>query len=72
MKETQFINQNKDKWRKFENAYKANSHNPDELSHLFVEITGAIGRSKAGRFRKQAFGNGTVGAGPIIGSKEHG
>lgn len=39
MKETQFINQNKEKWRKFENAYKANSHNPDELSHLFVEIT---------------------------------
>lgn len=39
MKETQFINQNKEKWRKFENAYKANSHNPDELSNLFVEIT---------------------------------
>lgn len=39
MKETSFINQNKDKWRKFENAYKANTHNPDELSNLFVEIT---------------------------------
>lgn len=39
MKETSFINQNKEKWRKFENAYKANNHNPDELSNLFVEIT---------------------------------
>lgn len=39
MKETSFINQNKDKWRKFENAYRSNSHNPDELSNLFIEIT---------------------------------
>ncbi len=39
MKETSFINQNKEKWKKFENAYKANNHNPDELSNLFVEIT---------------------------------
>jgi uncharacterized membrane protein SpoIIM required for sporulation len=39
LKETSFINQNKEKWRKFENAYRANNHNPDELSNLFVEIT---------------------------------
>ena len=39
MKETHFINQNKEKWRKFESTYKANNHNPDELSNLFVEIT---------------------------------
>ncbi len=39
MKETSFINQNKDKWRKFEKAYQTGSQNPDELSNLFIEIT---------------------------------
>lgn len=39
MKETSFIQQNKDKWRKFEELNKAKSKDPDELSRLFVEIT---------------------------------
>ena len=39
MKETSFISQNKDKWRKFEELNKSQDSNPDELSELFVEIT---------------------------------
>lgn len=39
MKETSFIQQNKAKWNKFENAYKSGNQNPDELSNLFIEIT---------------------------------
>lgn len=39
MKETDFIDQNKDKWARFEKLKKDESANPDELSDLFVEIT---------------------------------
>lgn len=39
MKETSFINQNKDKWRRFEELNKSKQSDPDELSRLFVEIT---------------------------------
>lgn len=39
MKETAFIQQNKDKWRKFEELNKSQNSNPDEVSELFVEIT---------------------------------
>lgn len=39
MKETSFIKQNKDKWRKFEKLYDGRSRNPEEVSKLFVEIT---------------------------------
>lgn len=39
MKETSFIQQNKDKWNRFEELNKKQNSNPDELSELFVEIT---------------------------------
>ncbi|MFZ5552923.1 MAG: stage II sporulation protein M [Bacteroidota bacterium] len=39
MKETSFINQNKDKWRRFEELNKSKQGDPDEISRLFVEIT---------------------------------
>jgi len=39
MKETSFINQNKNKWRRFEELNKSKQGDPDELSRLFVEIT---------------------------------
>lgn len=39
MKETSFINQNKEKWYKFEKMYQQNQRDPDELSRLFIELT---------------------------------
>ncbi len=39
MKETEFIAQNKDKWKRFEELNKQKHRDPDELSRLFVEIT---------------------------------
>jgi len=39
MKETTFINQNKDKWYKFERMYQQNRSDPDELTQLFIELT---------------------------------
>ena len=39
MKETDFINQNKKKWAKFERVSNQNQSDPDELSDLFIEIT---------------------------------
>lgn len=39
MKETQFIKQNKEKWKRFEALSKSSNADPDELSKLFVEIT---------------------------------
>jgi hypothetical protein len=36
-----------------------------------VEIAGAIGSGKTCGFLQQAFGDGTVGASPVVGSKEH-
>ncbi|MBX7095522.1 MAG: stage II sporulation protein M [Flavobacteriales bacterium] len=39
MKETSFIQQNKDKWKRFEDLNRQKSKDPDEISRLFVEIT---------------------------------
>ncbi|MFK8045724.1 MAG: stage II sporulation protein M, partial [Crocinitomicaceae bacterium] len=39
MKETAFVNQNKDKWAKFEALAKQKNNDPDEISELFTEIT---------------------------------
>jgi len=39
MKETAFINQNKKKWAKFERMSQQSVSDPDEIAHLFVEIT---------------------------------
>ncbi len=42
MKETNFIEQNKQKWLEFEEERKRNTKNPSKLSKLFVQITGDL------------------------------
>lgn len=39
MKETKFIEQNKNKWDRFEKLYESSSNNPEELSDLYMDIT---------------------------------
>ena len=39
MKETSFIDQNKEKWRRFEKLYESQSNDPEELSDLYMDIT---------------------------------
>lgn len=39
MRETQFIKQNKQKWKDFEKVLKQKEKDPDQLSELFVQIT---------------------------------
>ena len=46
MKETRFIEQNKEKWEEFEGLVNAKKKDPDQLSNLFVEITDDLSFSK--------------------------
>lgn len=46
MRETRFIEQNQDKWAKFEKNLKSGRSNPDELSRQFVEITDDLSYSR--------------------------
>lgn len=39
MKETTFIEQNKEKWNRFEQLYQSKSNDPEELSDLYMDIT---------------------------------
>ncbi|NRA11819.1 MAG: stage II sporulation protein M [Crocinitomicaceae bacterium] len=39
MKETSFIEQNKEKWNRFEKMYESKSNDPEELSDLYMDIT---------------------------------
>jgi len=39
LKETSFIEQNKQKWSRFEELYKSKSNDPEELSELYTDIT---------------------------------
>ena len=39
MKETEFIEQNKKKWSRFEKLYESKSNDPNELSDLYMDIT---------------------------------
>lgn len=39
MKETEFIQQNKEKWSRFEKLYADSSHQPEELSDLYMDLT---------------------------------
>lgn len=39
MRETNFIKQNKEKWKRFEIMTKVKAHKPEELSKLFIQIT---------------------------------
>lgn len=43
MKETKFIEQNKEKWSKFEKAYASSQRDPEELSRLYLDITEDLG-----------------------------
>jgi uncharacterized membrane protein SpoIIM required for sporulation len=46
MRETNFIKQNKDKWRKFEAMLKSKQNNPEKLSKLFIQITDDLSYSR--------------------------
>jgi uncharacterized membrane protein SpoIIM required for sporulation len=39
LKETEFIEQNKKKWNRFEQLYQSKSNDPEELSDLYMDIT---------------------------------
>lgn len=43
MKETKFIEKNKQKWSKFEKTYADSKNNPEELSKLYIDITEDLG-----------------------------
>jgi len=43
MKETQFIKNNKEKWKRFEQLSANSSSNPEELTNLYVDITDDLG-----------------------------
>ncbi len=46
MKETTFIDKNKEKWHEFEKLSRAKSTDPDKLSELFVELTEDLSYAK--------------------------
>ncbi|MFT6936364.1 MAG: putative membrane protein SpoIIM required for sporulation, partial [Saprospiraceae bacterium] len=46
MRETKFIEQNKQKWREFERTLESNKKDPDKLSDLFVQITDDLSFSR--------------------------
>ena len=48
MKETTFIENKKEKWKRFEKLNKSNYQDPEELSDLFVEITEDLSYAKKG------------------------
>ena len=46
MKETTFIENNKEKWVEFERLSEKNSTDPDKLSDLFIELTEDLSYAK--------------------------
>lgn len=46
MKETSFIQQNKDKWQEFEKLASSGASDPEELSRYFVELTDDLSYSR--------------------------
>lgn len=46
MRETEFINQNKEKWEEFEQVLEGKKPNPKKLSELFVQITDDLSYSR--------------------------
>jgi uncharacterized membrane protein SpoIIM required for sporulation len=46
MRETKFIEQNKDKWREFERTLESNKKDPDKLSNLFIQVTDDLSFSR--------------------------
>ena len=46
MKETKFIQENKEKWQRFENLNSQTKANPEELSNLYIDITDDLAYSQ--------------------------
>jgi len=46
LKETDFIEQNKKKWNRFEQLYESKSNDPEELSELYMDITDDLSYSQ--------------------------
>jgi len=46
MKETSFIDQNKEKWTRFEKLYASKSQDPEELSNLYMDLTDDLSYSQ--------------------------
>lgn len=46
MRETNFINQNKEKWDEFEQMLQRKDSNPDKVSELFVQVTDDLSYSR--------------------------
>lgn len=46
MRETKFIEQNKDKWKEFEGTLKSSYKDPDKLNDLFIQITDDLSYSR--------------------------
>ncbi len=47
MKESSFINENKDKWKHYEKVLKGKSTQPDELNDLFIQVTDDLSYSRS-------------------------
>lgn len=47
MKESSFINQNKDNWKHYEKVLKGKSSEPDELNDLFIQVTDDLSYSRS-------------------------
>ena len=47
MKESSFINQNKENWKHYEDVLKGKSHEPDELNDLFIQVTDDLSYSRS-------------------------
>jgi len=46
MRETNFINQNKEKWKEYEEMLDRKTTDPDKLNRLFVQITDDLSYSR--------------------------
>ena len=46
MRETNFINQNKEKWKELERTLQLGKKDPDKLNDLFVKITDDLSYSR--------------------------
>ncbi|MFT4661593.1 MAG: putative membrane protein SpoIIM required for sporulation [Patiriisocius sp.] len=47
MKESSFIDQNKEKWVEFETMFKNNDKDPEKLSELFIEVTNDLSYARS-------------------------
>ena len=46
MRETKFIDENKEKWQAFESALNNKNKNPEQLNEIFVQITDDLSHSR--------------------------